>query len=208
MSSQGQDTKREKANIPLDLDKSRKQDNDKWHTMKWYKEHYGVDPLKLGLNPKLVSNPHFRSSAKMRLWSESEVMPFRSEEGIEAFKKRREAGLKGARTRRDKLKKWFTSLREDKPEVQEIVKRLWEIGERIQVLHFEKAACRDADPWDDSGAYFDLGVEHCKKCLKMTREQTKLRNARASLFSELERLCETDKKTIQLARRYLRDENL
>lgn len=177
-----------------------------WHTRRWYKEHFGVDPSKLELKPKLVPNPHFHSSAPMRLWLESDVLPFRSEEGVKAFKKRREAGLKGAKTRKENLKEWFNEIRKDKPEILGIVKRLWEIGERIGVLHFEKEKCRDADPRYDSETYFDLGVEHCKECLKKTKEQIDLRNQRGSLFSELELLCGADKGTIQLARKYLRDE--
>jgi hypothetical protein len=39
----------------------------------------------------------------------------------------------------------------------------------------------------------------------MTIEQCKLREEREELFSELEDVCKSDKRTIQLARNYLRE---
>jgi hypothetical protein len=51
-----------------------------------------------------------------------------------------------------------------------------------------------------------MGFEHCDKCMKGSGKQGELRDERRRLFEELEILCKADKKTIQLARKYLRED--
>ena len=43
------------------------------HTLQWYKENYGVDPLRLGIPYIEVPNPYYRSEARLKLWEEAEV---------------------------------------------------------------------------------------------------------------------------------------
>lgn len=179
---------------------------DKWHTRKWYKENYGVDPSKLALPFEEVRNPHYSNAAPMKLWKESDVSPFRGEDGIKRYAKRKEAGQKAFITRKTNLKEWFTEIKNDNPRTKEILKKLWEIGEKISELHDLKEECRKCDPRYDSSDYWDLGIEHCEECERMTKEQCRLREEREELFSELETICGRDKRTIQVARHYLRED--
>ena len=137
----------------------------------------------------------------MKLWKESDVLPFKSREGIRKYKKRKKAGKKASETRKKLLKEWFTEIKSANPRVKEIVKRLWEIGEKIAELHDLKEECRESDPKYDSSDYWEAGIEHCKDCEEMSKEQSELREERNELFSELEEICEKDKRTIQLARK-------
>ena len=178
----------------------------KWHTSKWYRENFGVDPQKIGLPCKTVKNPVFSSTASMKLWLESAVAPHKNDKGIEKFKKRQEAGKKAFTTRRTKLIEFFKDAKGRNPRVQEITKRLWEVGNEINTLHEEKSKCRNADPEYDRREYFDQGFEHCDECMKRSGKQGELRGERQDLFGELEILCKADKKTIQLARKYLRED--
>jgi len=98
-----------------------------------------------------------------------------------------------------------TSVKSANPRVKEIVKRLWEIGERIAELHYLKEECRESDPKYESSDYWEVGIEHCKDCEEMSKEQDELREERSELFGELEEICKKDKRTIQLARKYLRE---
>jgi len=142
----------------------------------------------------------------VKLWKESDVLPYRTEEGIKKYAKRREAGRKVSETRKKHLKEWFREVKSENLKVKEILERLWEIGEQITKLHDLKEECRESDLGYKSDYYWDLGIEHCKKCERMTEEQVKLREKRSKLFSQLEEICKKDKRTIQLARRYLREE--
>lgn len=178
---------------------------DKWHTRKWYKENYGVDPSKMGLPFEEVKNPHYSNAAPMKLWKESDVSPFRDEDGVKRHAKRKEAGKKAFETRKRRLEEWFTDIKSNNPRVQAILKRLWEVGERISEIHFLKEECREDDPEYSYKDYSDIGIEHCEECERMTSEQCKLREEREELFSELEDVCKSDKRTIQLARNYLRE---
>jgi len=189
-----------------DLKQKKEAKEDKWHTRKWYKQNFGVDPLKLNLPFIEARNPHYSKAAPMKLWKESDVLPFKSEEGIKKYQKRREAGLKASETRKKHLKEWFTEIKSDNPRVKEILERLWKIGERISELHRLKEECRESDPTYDSETHWELGIEHCEDCERMSEEQAELREERSELFMELEKISKKDKKTIQLARRYLREE--
>jgi hypothetical protein len=177
-----------------------------WHTRKWYKENYGVDPLKLTIPYIEKKNPYYSSASPMKLWKEDDVKPFKSEEGIEKFKKRREAGKKAFRTRRKRLVKWFEEIKSNNPKVNKITHRLWEIGMRISDIHEEKERCREKDRIYDKREYWEFGLEHCKECQKRTREQDKLRDERQELFERLERICDNEKRVLQLARKYCRED--
>jgi len=65
-----------------------------WHTQRWYKENYGIDPMKLALPYKEADNPYYRTSPPMKLWNKEAVLPFKNEEGIEKFRRRKESGKK------------------------------------------------------------------------------------------------------------------
>jgi hypothetical protein len=168
-----------------------------WHTRKWYKEHFGVDPTRLPIQPLEAVNPYYRSAAPMLLWREEDVSLFRSEDGIERYARRRAAGQKAYETAKKKreaareqekrqLIEWWKQVITGNPRVQEIVKRLWEIGEDIYNWHDLKAECRngrrhnDCDERDCSDHYT------CKNCEAMSQEQDKLREERERLFEELQ----------------------
>lgn len=176
-----------------------------WHTKRWYKENFGVDVTKLNIMPKEVKNPHYRSAPPMKLWKESDILPFKSDKKIQQFKKRSEAGKRAFETRKNNLVDFFEDIQSSNPRVNEITKRLWEIGKEIEKLHYLKEECRDADDYDGREDYFDYGREHCSKCRQMSEKQDKLRGERYELFGDLELICGRDKRTIQLARRYRRE---
>jgi hypothetical protein len=179
-----------------------------YHTKTWYKQHYGVDPSILDISSVEKKNPYYASGPPMRLWKEADVKPYRSKEYILQYKKRKAAGLKAAKTRKENLKDWFDKQKREHPRVQEIVKRLWEIGEEIRLLHDEKEECRDNDFDYDSDDYHEYGFDHCDKCNTRSQKQQRLRDERETLFNELERITGRDKQIIQLARRYIRTERL
>jgi hypothetical protein len=181
-----------------------KGEKEKWHTKKWYKEHFGVNVEKLGLPHKEVKNPHYSSGSPMKLWKEEDVLPYKNEKGIKQFQKRSEAGKKGFQKRREKLIKLFKEIKEENPDVGEITKRLWEIGNRIGELHGMKENCRDYDA--DKKEYFDWGMEHCDECARMSDEQHELRGERQELFEKLESIYNVDKRKLQLMRKYYREE--
>ena len=139
-----------------------------------------------------VRNPHHPSEPPMRLWKEEVVLLHRSEAEKAVFQ-----------TRKTDLVEWWKQVYTENPRVHEIVKRLWEIGERISLLHKKREECRGRDPDYDS---WETSAEHCRGCEDRTRRQKELRKERASLFSELESICGKNKGTIQLARRYYRTE--
>jgi hypothetical protein len=149
-------------------------------------------------------NPHFSSAAPMRLWREEDVLPFKSGRGVELHGKRKEAGRKAFETRKKNLVQWFTQIKSVNPRVREVTRRLWEIGKEIGILHDRKEECRNADVCDRE-AFWEYGIEHCPDCGRMSREQEKLREERAALFEELERICGKEKSVVQLARRYCRE---
>jgi hypothetical protein len=179
---------------------------ERWHTRKWYKENFGIDPAKLDLHPIQKKNPYYSTAAPMKLWRESDVLPFKDDKGIKTYAKRKEAGKKAHETRKNHLKDWFVDIKNDNPTVGQILNRLWEIGERISDLHAMKEDCRGSAPYCNPRDYFDHGIEHCKECEKLTEEQCELREEREGLFMELEYICDRDKETIQLARKYLREQ--
>lgn len=174
-----------------------------WHTKKWFKENFGVDVTKLDIKPKEVKNPHYGSSPPMKLWKEDDILPYKSEDKIKNYRIRSEAGKKAHQTRKNNLTKWFEGIKSSNPRIHQITKMLWEIGEKISELHHEKDECRG--DMDDKKVYFDCGVEHCSECKKISEEQERLRQERYNLFEELECLCEKDFRTIQLARKYCRE---
>lgn len=67
----------------------------KWHTRKWYKENFGVDPLELNLPFIQVKNPYYSKAAPMKLWKESDVLPFKSKKGIKKYIKRKKGWVEG-----------------------------------------------------------------------------------------------------------------
>lgn len=178
----------------------------KWHTSKWYREHFGVDPLELDLPYEAVKNRYYRSGPMVKLWKEADVIPYKNKKGIDSAKRRKEAGERAFTTRRTKLIEFFKDAQGRCPRIGEITKRLWEIGNEVNAIHAEKAQCRNNDPEYDRSEYFDMGFEHCLQCSKRSERQKHLRNERATLFEELEQICGKDKKTIQLARKYLRED--
>jgi hypothetical protein len=177
-----------------------------WHTRRWYKEHFGVDPEKLNIVPVEARNPHYRWAAPMLLWREEDVLPFRSDEGVRKYQVRKEAGRKAHVTRKTRLVEWWKQAKTDNARVQEIVKRLWEIGERISTLHDEKQQCREDDPSYEPDHHWEFGEDHCDRCRKMTETQDRLREERELLFKELQETCQASKSIIQLARKYYRQE--
>ena len=189
----------------------------RWHTCKWYKEHFGVDPTRLPVQRLEAVNPYYRSGAPMLLWNEEDILPFRSEDGIKRYAKRRAAGQKAyeaaerkreaAREReKRRLIEWWKQVRTEKPRVQEIVKRLREIGEDIRNWHDLKAECRNEHRHDDYDEDAYLGHYICRNCEAMSQEQDRLREERERLFEELKEICQVSKSTIQLARKFHREE--
>lgn len=65
-----------------------------FHTRAWFKENFGVDPLKLNIPFKTAPNPHHKKAAPMKIWKESNILPFKSTAGIEKHKKAVERGKK------------------------------------------------------------------------------------------------------------------
>ena len=179
---------------------------DKWHTKRWFKENFGVDPSKLDLPYVETRNPYYAKASPMQLWKESDVSRHRNQEGVKEYAKRKQAGQRASIARKNNLKEWFTTVKNDNPRVREILKRLWEISERISQLHDFKEECRESDPDYNSEDYWDIGFEHCEACERATKKQWRLRAERGELFSELEMICGKEKRTIQLARQYLREE--
>ena len=177
-----------------------------WHTRKWYKEKFGVDPSKLDIEFIEVRNPHFSSASPMKLWEEKNVLPFKNKDGIKVYKKRKKAGVKAYCTRKKHLKEWFKQVKSKNPRIQEIMKRLWKIGEDISWFHDLKEECRNTNIGFDKKDFFEYGVAHCKHCEKWTEEQDMLRDEREKLFEELKKICDKDLRTIQLARKYCREE--
>jgi len=169
------------------------------HTLKWYKENFGVSPVALGLPFVEKKNPYYSSGSPMKLWEEEDVLPFKSDVGIAKHQVRKAAGTKAYQTKKTNLIKWFESVKSEDPRVHEITHRLWEIGTQIRELHALKAICR-------GDGYDDYENEHCTLCCERTDHQNRLRDERAVLFQELIIVCGKDKRTIQLARKYCREE--
>ena len=74
------------------------------HTLKWYIENQGVDPLRLGIPYKEVPNPYYRSEQRLRLWDEAEVFLHKMNKGNKNFKIKSVSEKRGAITRKDNLK--------------------------------------------------------------------------------------------------------
>ncbi|HEX7033754.1 MAG TPA: hypothetical protein VF172_12215 [Nitrososphaera sp.] len=176
-----------------------------WHTRKWYQQNFGVDPLKLQLPYKEVLNPYYRRSASpMKLWDEQVVLPYRDQRGIEEYARRSERGKKAAATRKKNLVELFSFFKQKDGRVREILEQLWQIHNSIHELHEKKAECREQD--GDPELYFEFGIEHCRNCEQWSRTQDRLRDEHEELFSELEEITGMEKQSIQLARRYLREQ--
>jgi len=175
-----------------------------YHCWRWYAENYGVDPRHHIMPFKEKRNPYSSRLPPLKMWQEIHVYPYRSEEGVRDILEAEAEKV----ARRDKLKKWFLGLKDSNPKMTEILKRLWEIGERIRILHGLKAECRDDNPLDDepSEEYFKYGFQHCDRCIAWTKEQNDLRGERTRLFSELEKIAGKSKTTIQRVRRYIRED--
>lgn len=180
--------------------------NEKWHTKRWYQENFGVNPEKLDLQYKELENPYYRNAAYMCLWKEEDVEPYKNEKGIEQFQIRSESGKRAAVTRKNNLKNWFAECKKQNPKVGEILDRLWQIHNHINKLHNLKEGCRSSRDGNDSFDFWEYEIDHCKKCEYHSTKQNKLRKEREKLFKELETTCNKSKRTIQLARKYLREE--
>lgn len=180
-------------------------ETEKYHTRNWYKENWRIDPASFSIPYIEKPNPVFKSRTPMWLYDEGYVKPYLGSTKQKEFEIRSNRMKQAYKDRREKLKQWITELKE-KDEVKQILKRLWEIGEEIKELHFEKEACRASDPEYDSNTYWDMGINHCPSCSEKTEQQNKLRNERAELFQKMEEVSGADKKTTQLARRYLRED--
>jgi hypothetical protein len=176
-----------------------------WHTAKWYKANFGVDVLKANIPFKEVKNPIYSTASPMKLWKEEDILPFKNEENIKKFQKRSEIGKRVFVTKKENMINWFESLKEQTPEIKEITKRLWVIGEKISELHGKKAECRENDENSDSSEYFESDIEHCNNCRNMSSQQNRLRNEREELFVKLQKICGKDIQFIQLVRRYCRE---
>ncbi len=89
----------------------------KFHTAKWYKENWGADPLKLGLPYEEAENPYYKSGPPMKLWTEDDVLPYRSEKEKQQHQKRSESAITAAETRRTRLigevEKWEIELQRE-----------------------------------------------------------------------------------------------
>jgi hypothetical protein len=45
-----------------------------WHTKKWYMTEFQINPERTGIEPKLVPNPHYSTSPKMKLYAECQIL--------------------------------------------------------------------------------------------------------------------------------------
>lgn len=178
----------------------------KRHTKRWYQENFGVNPEKFDLPNECVENPHYHNAAYMILWKEEDLEPFKNINGIEQFKKRSEAGRKAAKTRKNNLKNWFTECKQHNPKIANILNRLYQIHNTINELHDLRKECRESRNGNNSDDFWEYEIEHCAKCETWQAKQNKLRHERKQLFKELEKLCGKSKQTIQLARKYIREE--
>ena len=150
-----------------------------WHKRDWYKERFGVDPLKLNIPHRTVPNPLFERGAPMRFWRERDIEPYRSVEGVEKFARRRQAGLKAFETRKKRLIELCNGSAN--------IKRLCEIDEEISKLRRDE--------------------QRCDYCAELTKRQYNLCEERRMLFMKLVRETGLPMKTIQLARRYFDEES-
>lgn len=178
------------------IEEERKQT--KWHTRKWYKQNYGIDPETTGIPPKLVKNPHYSKAPKMKLWRENQLKPYKSDQGIQEYQRRSASGKKAFETKRNNLVKWWEETKQNDPEVKEIIKRMYQIHEQIGKLHRIKEMCRGHD--------VKLGIEHiCDDCDERSCQQDDLRDERENLFDKLEEITGESKEKIQEARKYFRE---
>lgn len=143
----------------------------------------------------------------MKLWSESQVAPYMDEEAVERHARRKTAGLKGAQTRRKRVKDWFARAVERDPQLKSVLEELYSMHVKIGNIHAKKESCRSKDPTSFESEYWDYGVEHCAECARWTEMQNGLRIRREQLFEWLEEASGMDIKMIQLARKYLREDN-
>jgi len=172
-----------------------------YHCWRWYAENYGIDPRQLVFAFKERRNPYSSRLPPLRMWQEIHIYPYRSEEGVRNVLEAETEKI----ARRDKLKKWFLGLKDSNPRIPEILKRLWEIGERIRVLHGLKEECRSSGQ-DESSEEYGFHLSQCWSCIGWTKEQNNLRIERSRLFSEFERIAGKSKTTIQRVRRYIRED--
>ena len=73
------------------------------HTLKWYIENQGVNPLRLGIPYKEVPNPYCRSESRLKLWDEAEVFLHKMDKGNKKFKINSDAGKRRAITGKKNL---------------------------------------------------------------------------------------------------------
>lgn len=170
-----------------------------WHTRKWYKENLGVDPLEMRLPFTEVPPPIRLTAAPLKLWEETEVFPFRNEDGIKEYAKRKEAGQRVFTIAKNTLKEGFNAAKSDNPRVKEIFETLYEIEVDIIELCLLKDECSENDSDYDKRGLREFGIEHCPECEKVSRVQNKLREEREQLFLELEEICKSKIRTIYLA---------
>lgn len=179
----------------------------KWHTTKWYKDNWKVDPQKSHVPFKEVKNPYYPSAgAPMKLYLEDDVAQIKDTDKQKEFAKRHDTAKQAAQTRKENLIKLFADMKATNPEIPNITKRLWEIGENIRELHAGKEQCR-SDGENAKADYFELGMEHCQSCERKSAEQEKLREEREQLFQRLEKEANMPKAKIQLARKYIREQS-
>ncbi|MCX6643452.1 MAG: hypothetical protein NTV15_08700 [Candidatus Bathyarchaeota archaeon] len=74
------------------------------HTLKWYIENHGIDPLRLGIPYKEVPNPYYRSEPRLKLWDEAEVFLHKMNKANKNFKNQNIAEKREAIARKDNLK--------------------------------------------------------------------------------------------------------
>lgn len=171
-----------------------------WHTGKWYKQYYGVNPEETEIPPKLVENPYYRTAPRMKLWKETEMRPYRNDDGVQRFQTKSAAGKKAFQTKRNNIVNWWQEKKQENPEIRSITQRLWKIHNQIGKLHHKKEMCR--------GCYAKWDIEHiCSDCDEWSGQQDDLREEREDLFVKLEELTEKPKEKIQEARNYQRQLN-
>jgi hypothetical protein len=163
-------------------------------TRKWFKENYGADPLKLKL-PYVERINRYKQPYK--LWPVVEVEPFRSEKGIELFKKRSEAGKKAFETMKRNLAKRYEEICNN-PSFQEIIKQWEEINKRLDKILKNLVYDEEKGVWSI--------VNSCEKHEKLSGEENKLWYnlvlEKDCLERELEKISGMDISEIQKARGY------
>lgn len=186
---------------PMQAVRQGKKDNR--HTRRWYKENFGVDPFKSGLPCVKVKNPYYNRADTMKLWKESTVLPLKDEQGIKKYARRKEAGQKAIKTRKKHLSEWLTAVTSNNSRAEAILKRLLEMGNKFAEIQIsEQKRGMESCKLNWEYYWYSCGM-NINECWPMTDEQQELIEKGEELFSELERVCNSDRRTILLAIKYL-----